>query len=103
MTSKTSYASLLSAMGELSQKRAELSAELESIMQALRDMIAKKLNAGATPLFFTSDEELSELVREFDLKRLNFLFDAVCDAYEDNQKNANIAMLITNLTVKIKK
>lgn len=103
MTAKTSYASLLSAMGELSQKRAELSAELERIMQALRDMIAKKLNAGATPLFFTSDEELSELVREFDLKRLNFLFDAVCDAYEDNQKNANIAMLITNLTVKIKK
>ena len=103
MTAKTSYAALLSAMGELSQKRAELSTELESIMQALRDMIAKKLNAGATPLFFTSDEELSELVREFDLKRLNFLFDAVCDAYEDNQKNANIAMLITNLTVKIKK
>ena len=103
MTAKTSYAALLSAMGELSQKRAELSAELESVMQALRDMIAKKLNAGATPLFFTSDEELSELVREFDLKRLNFLFDAVCDAYEDNQKNANIAMLITNLTVKIKK
>ena len=103
MTAKTSYAALLSAMGELSQKRAELSTELESILEALRDMIAKKLNAGAEPLFFTSDEELSELVREFDLKRLNYLFDAVCDAYEDNQKNANIAMLITNLTVKIKK
>ena len=103
MTAKTSYASLLSAMSELSQKRAELSTELESVMLALRDMIAKKLNAGAEPLFFTSDEELAELVREFDLKRLNYLFDAVCDAYEDNQKNANIAMLITNLTAKIKK
>ena len=102
MVAKASYASLLSAMNELSQKRAELSAELESIMQALRDMIAKKLGANAKPLFFTSDEELSELVREFDLKRLNFLFDAVCDAYEDNQKNANITMLITNLTAKIK-
>ena len=103
MTARASYASLLSAMSELSPKRAELSAELESIIQALRDMIAKKLNAGARPLFFTSDTELSELVREFDLKRLNFLFDAVCDAYEDNQKNANIVMLITNLTAKIKK
>ena len=103
MTARASYASLLSAMGELSQKRAELSVELESIMQALRDMIAKKLNAGVKPLFFTSDEELSELVREFDMRRLNFLFDAVQDAYEDNQKNANITMLITNLTAKIKK
>jgi DNA polymerase III gamma/tau subunit len=103
MAARTSYSALLSAMGELSQKRAELSAELESIMQALRDMIAKKLNAEAKPLFFTSDAELCELVREFDLKRLNYLFDAVCDAYEDNQKNANIAMLITSLTTKIKK
>ncbi len=103
MVAKASYAALLSAMGELSQKRAELSTELESVMLALRDMIAKKLNTGAEPLFFTSDEELAELVREFDLKRLNYLFDSVCDAYEDNQKNANIAMLITNLTAKIKK
>ena len=103
MTARASYASLLSAMGELSQKRAELSVELESIMQALRDMIAKKLNAGAKPLFFTSEEELCELLREFDMRRLNFLFDAVQDAYEDNQKNANITMLITNLTAKIKK
>ena len=103
MAARTSYSALLSAMGELSQKRAELSAELESIMQALRDMIAKKLNAEAKPLFFTSDAELSELVREFDVKRLNYLFDAVCDAYEDNQKNANISMLITSLATKIRK
>jgi hypothetical protein len=103
MTARASYAALLSAMSELSQKRAELSTELESIMTALRDMIAKKLHANASPLFFTSDEELSEIVREFDLKRLFFLFDTVSAAYEDNQKNANITMLITNLTAKIKK
>ena len=103
MTARSSYAALLSAMSELSQKRAELSTELESIMTALRDMIAKRLHANASPLFFTSDEELSEIVREFDLKRLFFLFDTVSAAYEDNQKNANITMLITNLTAKIKK
>ena len=103
MTARSSYAALLSAMGELSQKRSELSTELESIMLALRDMIAKKLHAEAKPLFFTSEEELSELVREYDLKRLYFLFDAICDAYEDNRKNANVNMLTTDLVARIRR
>ena len=102
MTTKTSYAELLSATSELSSKRAELSSELESITLALRDIIAKKMRIDAPLLFFTSEEELSLLVKEYELKRLFFLFDVIREAYEDNQKNANITTLVTNMTAKIK-
>ena len=102
MSVKASYAELLATTPELSSKRAELSSELESIMLALRDMIAKKMRVDAPLLFFTSEEELSALVKEYELKRLFLLFDTIREAYEDNQKNANITTLVTNMTAKIK-
>ena len=102
MAARASYAELLSATSELSTKRAELSSELESITLALRDMIARKMRVDAPALFFTSEEELSSLVKDYELKRLFFLFDVICEAYEDNQKNANITTLVTNMTAKIK-
>ena len=102
MTARARYAELLSAAAGLSTKRAELASELESVTMALRDMIAKKMHADAPLLFFTSDEELSTLAKEFELKRLLFLFDVICEAYADNQKNANITTLVTNMTAKIR-
>jgi hypothetical protein len=72
-------------------------------MLALRDLIARKTRAEASPLFFTSEEELNAMAREYDLKRLLFLFDVICDGYADNQKNANITTLITNMTARIRR
>ena len=102
MTAKASYSEIISAVGELSQKRAELNSELEALILALRDIISLKAHSGAPALFFTSDDELSELSRQFDSKRLFALYDIVCKACEDNQKNANVTTLITNLAVSIK-
>jgi len=102
MTARTPYSQLMSVMRELSAKRADLSDELEQIMLALRDLISKKIRADAPPLFFTSEADLCSRAAEFELKRLFYLFDLICDAYGENKKNANVAMLITNLTAKIK-
>ena len=101
MTAKASYSELYAALSALSTKRSELSDELEGIMLALRDIIAKKARAEAEPLFFTRDEELSNLAAAFDSRRPLHLFGLVCEAYENNQKNANVNTLITELAVKI--
>ena len=103
MTVRSPYSALLAATSELSTKRPELATELESVMLALRDLIARKTRAEASPLFFTSEEELNAMAREYDLKRLLFLFDVICDGYADNQKNANITTLITNMTARIRR
>ena len=102
MTAKSAYSEIISAVSKLSQKRAELTSELESLILALRDIISAKVHSDAPALFFTSDDELSELSRQFDAKRLFALYDVVCKACEDNQKNANITTLITNLATSIK-
>ena len=102
MTAKAAYSEIIAAVGELSQKRAELSSELESLMLALRDIISLKVHAGAPPLFFTSEGERTELSRQLDTRRLFALYDLISKAYEDNQKNANITTLITNLAVNLK-
>ncbi len=101
MTARAPYSELYAALSELSTKRCELSAELECLLLALRDIISRKTRSGAEPLFFTSDEELDALTREFDAKRPYKLFEIVCDAYASNQKNANIATLITELATRI--
>ena len=101
MTAKTPYAELLLSINELSTKRAELSSELEEIMLAIRDIIAAKVRADAQPLFFTSADELASLAKSFDTKRIFALYEIIAETYEDNQKNANITTLTTNLAAKI--
>ena len=102
MTAKAAYSEIIAGVGGLSQKRAELSSELEMLMLALRDIISFKVHAGVPPLFFTSEGERAELARQLDTRRLFALYDVISKAYDDNQKNANITTLTTNLAASIK-
>ena len=102
MTAKTPYSEILQSVSDLSTKRAELSSELEEIILALRDLISVKVHANAQPLFFTSEDKLLAIAKTFDAKRLFALYEIFSIAYEDNQKNANITTLTTNLAAKIK-
>jgi len=96
------YASLYSAVGALPQKRAELSAALELLITAVRDMIAVRHSTDTRLLFFTSREECAAFADEIGIRRLLEAYDAVCEAHGYCAKNANISNLISNLTAKIK-
>ena len=96
-----SYATLYSATTALPQKRAELTAALELLITAIRDMIGAK-HTRARLLFFTSREECVRLADEIGVRRLLEVYDAVAEAHGYCQRNGNVSNLIANLAAKIR-
>ncbi len=96
------FAAIYSAVKALPEKRAELSAALEEIISALRDLMVIK-QAPNAPLVFFSDRGTAESYAEsIDARRLLMLYSALCEALEQCQKNANVGGLLTSLMAKIR-
>jgi DNA polymerase III delta' subunit len=99
---KSSYTEIYSAISALSSKRAEVTLQLEMLMNALRDMTLSRTAESFTPLFFPSKEKARELADRLNLSKLGRIFDALSASHEAIFKNANVGAAMTVLTAKIK-
>ncbi|MBR2344113.1 MAG: DNA polymerase III subunit [Clostridia bacterium] len=98
----SSFADLHSALLSISGERAELSLEIECIINALRDMTALRQSAGAELLFFSSETEAKEALERVGGRRLLKLYELFLDTHERLSKNAAVGSLLTALAAKIK-
>ncbi len=98
------YSALYSVMLDFPQKREELRQTLEVILDALRDLLALRLNDEcAELLFFDSAEAIDSSLRTVSARRLCYMCDTVLGAIEDLDRNVITSTLITDLSVRIKK
>lgn len=102
MGQKVSYSEIYTALAHFPSKRAELSASLEGIMNALRDLIVIKYDENARTTFFPSADEAERCCGDISTRRLVALYDAVNDAHELCARNANVSNLMASLCSKIK-
>ena len=99
---KASYSELYGAFAALSTKRAELTEQLELIMNGIRDLTLSRTVESFTPLFFPSAERARELSASLSPARLSKIFDAISQTHEAIYKNANVGAAMTVFTAKIK-
>ena len=99
---KPSYATIYSTLSAFPTKRAELSATLERLMNALRDLIVIKNDRNATTIFFPSSDEAISRCGDISSKRLVAIYDAVNESHELISRNANVSNLLASLASKIR-
>ena len=99
---KSTYSALYRAIAALPTKRSELTASLERLTAALRDLITVKEAPGAVTLFYKSAETAAKISSELGIRRLLSVYDAVNEAHMLNSRNGNISNIIANLTGKIR-
>jgi DNA polymerase-3 subunit delta' len=102
LSSKVPYSSMHSAISSLPQKRAELSLMLETVITAIRDLIASRLSGDYTPLYFSSKEETEKTAREIGIKKLLRFYDEILSAHEACVKNGNVGLILSLLSTKLK-
>lgn len=94
---KPSYASIYSALSRFPTKRNELSASLEHLMSALRDLIIIKYDSNAKMLFFPTADEALKVCGDVSASRLIALYDVVSESHELCSRNANLSNLMASL------
>lgn len=99
---KPSYSEIYAAISHFPTKRGDLSVTLESVMNALRDLLVIKYDEGAKTLFFSTADEAKRVCPNISAKRLILVYDAVCNANELCARNANVTNLLTSLCSNIK-
>ncbi len=87
-------------LNELPQKRPELSAYIQLLQSALRDLLLSKKSDYVKLGFYSSQEEASSLSDRFTEKRLCQMYDACEDSLFALKSNANIKLTITELFIK---
>ena len=102
LKSRGNYAKLYGAISDLPTKRDELSDVLEGLQNALRDMLLSFKSTSYTPIFFTSLNEAINMRGDISQKRLLKIYEIITDTHQDNEKNANVNLMLTNMTLKIK-
>ena len=85
------------ATAQLSAGRRELSAELRTLTQGVRDLILLKRDEHAPLLFFSSAEEAETCGGALSLRCLFRLYDALEEAITQIRQNANVNTVITVL------
>lgn len=101
-TGRGVFSDIHAAVFSLPQKRGELAAALELCTSAIRDLIVLKEDPTAGTVFYTSKEEAIKVSTEVDRRKLFAVYDALCEAAELCQKNANVGNVLTSLTSRIK-
>lgn len=99
---KRPYTELYSAITSLPQKRDELSEALECLISALGDLIAAKKSEQFAPVFFTDTVEARERGSELTIQRLITIYDIVIHTYRECEKNANVALALSNMALSIR-
>lgn len=103
LAAKASYTALHAALSELGTKRAELSEAVDRMTEAVRDLLAIKMDEGAPLLFFISRERAEELARGFTVRALCGMADALTTARDKLDKNANMTLLVSELAQDMKR
>ncbi len=96
------YSELYKQICALPKDRGELALMLEGVIIALRDLIATKRGIESELLFFTSIEAAQAIAKEMNINRLCRIYDIIVNTRRECDKNANNALLTTNLGMKIK-
>jgi hypothetical protein len=100
---RKSFADIYEALSLLPEKRQELSLSLETVTNAIRDMVISLSNGGKfEPTFFTSSEECATLASEIGMKRLLSVYDALLSALELLSKNAGVQNVRASLASALK-
>lgn len=99
---KPTYAGIYASLSKFPTKRAELSAVLERLMNAIRDLMVIKKDASAKTVFFPSADEATRICGDISSKRLVAIYDAVNEAHELISRNANLSNLIASLSSKLR-
>ncbi len=99
---KVPFLDLHTVLSAMPKDRESLRSVFENIRNALRDMIAYKLSDDIRPIFFLNAEEVEKISECFSKGRLSQIYDLITDAISDLDKNVNISVLLTDITVKIK-
>ena len=105
LTGRARYSDIYSAAASLPTKRTELSAALERLILVIRDLVLIKYGNGnnnAKLLFFTSAEIAGSYAKDFSIKKLLGIYDAINEAHADCARNANVQNLIATLVAKLK-
>ena len=102
ITQKSSYADIRGAISLLPTKRAELSAALERLMSALRDLMVIQYSPQAKTVFFPDGASAKKACGSPSAKRLSAVYDVINEAHELCTRNANVANLLATLASKIK-
>lgn len=98
----TPYTELYKALSAMPTSRSEITPAVESVMQALRDLILLKNDDSAPLSFYTSRKEAVEISLSMSMKRLLQIYDIFKSVLEDNTKNVGIGTMITDIGAKIK-
>ena len=96
------YSELYTALSRLPQSRLEFSEAIESLISAIRDIIAVKMSQNPPLTFYTSTENAKASGGGIPVKRLLGIYSLLADTEEDCAKNVGISVLISNLAAKIK-
>ena len=91
----------LTLLPKFSQKREELSAQLEYITYALRDLILLKKSENAPLCFFSDREKALDLSANFFERKLIAVFDKVSEARDAVARSANIRLTLIDLLASI--
>ena len=84
-----------------SQKRDELSIQLNEIRLAARDLMLMKKSDNPPLVFFTDESFAEELSYSFSLKALSDLLDSTEEAREAIIRNANIRLTLINFLTSL--
>lgn len=89
--------------GMFSMQRDSLKELLNSSLLAIRDMAIVKKDKNATLCFYTSRERLIALSSKHSLKKILNIYDAIGQALEDFNFNANVPNTLTSIMINAKK
>ena len=103
LDARVPFSELYSVAKEFPEGRAELVSVLEDITLALGDLIKCKSTKADTSLsFYSSRDEIFELLKSFSLAKLFKVHELVLDAHEKITKNAIIQAVMASLLANIK-
>ena len=95
------YSDIYAVISQLPQRRSELLSSLERIISAIRDLITVKKHKEIKPIFFITSDEAATVAKDFTVKRLLNVYDAVNEAHGYCVRNANVSNLTANLASKL--
>ena len=91
----------LRLISRFSNKRDQLSQQLSTVTDALRDLIVLKKSDTAPLCFYADREKAIELSDEASAIFLFKLYESLCDAQDEISQNANVKLCLMKLAAKI--
>ncbi len=91
---RTDFETILKATTALSLKRAELCAELSSLLLAFRDLILLKRDGNAPLCFYETKENAEEKSEQISLRALIRLYEVTDTCIQELQRNGNVSVLL---------